>query len=543
LIHRQATALDPSFTAMPFTVSCAACDSRFLLGDDLFRRKVSGKVVTVRCRKCNAEISVDATEPATLPSQEEPPRRPRPSPPRPKQSATGTPLPATGTPLPAAGTPLPLPRQAPSATVTPLPTDALLSIWDAADKNVDAPRKAPPPRPHAPTRAQANEAEFIDDIEEAPPSSSDAPSLTTLTHESNPKKPTAPRKKPPDDFLVNLSAGTGGILGAPTIDVLGFASPPPPEVEELLEIEATELTPRAGTLPLFDMSAVLPVASGATKASSSSLSPSHIDLSIDVEMPQTSSEGGKSRERKYVVAPKTPAEAPARKTRRAGAVVWFALAAAASVLLVVGLRDHASSHRNAPEPAEHPPSIAETSPTDTAAPTLPATVATEVAPAPIAVDTVSTGKPSSSPSPNAVATSVSVKSTDAPKAALPDQPKAEAAPALEKPVEIQKPIAPKIEPRPEPADPGTEFDRASAIAALKAAAAEAAACRKDGDPSGTASLTITFAPSGRVTSANIQGPPFAGTPTGGCIANAMRHAHVPAFSGDRVTVNKTIVIQ
>jgi hypothetical protein len=81
------------------------------------------------------------------------------------------------------------------------------------------------------------------------------------------------------------------------------------------------------------------------------------------------------------------------------------------------------------------------------------------------------------------------------------------------------------------------------VAALKAAAAEASSCRKEGDPSGTATLTITFAPSGRVTSANIQGPPFAGTPTGGCIANAMRHAHVPAFSGDRVTVSKTIVIQ
>ena len=55
--------------------------------------------------------------------------------------------------------------------------------------------------------------------------------------------------------------------------------------------------------------------------------------------------------------------------------------------------------------------------------------------------------------------------------------------------------------------------------------------------------TITFAPSGRVTSANISGPPFAGTPTGGCIAAALRKARVPAFDGDRVTVSKTIVIQ
>jgi hypothetical protein len=88
-----------------------------------------------------------------------------------------------------------------------------------------------------------------------------------------------------------------------------------------------------------------------------------------------------------------------------------------------------------------------------------------------------------------------------------------------------------------------EFDRTAAVSALKAAAAEAASCRKDGDPSGTASVTVTFAPSGRVTSATLSGPPFAGTATGGCIAAAMRRAKVPPFSGDRVTVGKTIVVQ
>src|SRR5205807_483771 len=125
-------------------------------GDDLFRRKVSGKVVTVRCRSCNAEISVDATEPPTLPSQESPARRARPAPPRKYRdgdSATGTPFPgtpqsATGTPLPVRAPPpatgTPLPGHATSAAVTPLPTGALLSIWDAAEKTVGGPRKAPP---------------------------------------------------------------------------------------------------------------------------------------------------------------------------------------------------------------------------------------------------------------------------------------------------------------------------------------------------------------------------------------------------------------
>ena len=117
----------------------------------------------------------------------------------------------------------------------------------------------------------------------------------------------------------------------------------------------------------------------------------------------------------------------------------------------------------------------------------------------------------------------------------------------EKPAETAEPALPKapveIHNAPPSAAPGTEFDRAAAVAALKGAAAQASSCRKDGDPSGTAVLTITFAPSGRVTSAAIQGPPFAGTATGGCIASTMRHASIPAFDCDRVTVTKTVIIE
>ena len=96
---------------------------------------------------------------------------------------------------------------------------------------------------------------------------------------------------------------------------------------------------------------------------------------------------------------------------------------------------------------------------------------------------------------------------------------------------------------PAPAAPDTEFDPSAARNALASVATQASSCRKEGDPSGTANLTITFAPSGRVTSAQVQGPPFAGTATGGCIASTMRRANVPAFSGDYVTVSKTIVVQ
>ena len=86
------------------------------------------------------------------------------------------------------------------------------------------------------------------------------------------------------------------------------------------------------------------------------------------------------------------------------------------------------------------------------------------------------------------------------------------------------------------------FDKSAAIAALTAAASAASSCRRGADPSGTATVFVTFAPSGRVTSANLSGPPFAGTATGGCIAAQMRTARVPRFSGSHVTVSKRVVI-
>jgi hypothetical protein len=87
------------------------------------------------------------------------------------------------------------------------------------------------------------------------------------------------------------------------------------------------------------------------------------------------------------------------------------------------------------------------------------------------------------------------------------------------------------------------FDKAAASAALQVAESQAAACRSAGDPSGTTRVVVTFAPSGRVTSATVSGAPFAGTATGGCIAGRFRSAQVPPFEGNYVTVTKTVLVQ
>lgn len=113
-----------------------------------------------------------------------------------------------------------------------------------------------------------------------------------------------------------------------------------------------------------------------------------------------------------------------------------------------------------------------------------------------------------------------------------------AAPATAAPTPTEPP---KTTPPPPP-PAGNEFNKGAASAAMNAAASRAMACKGDG-PSGTASVSVTFAPSGRVTSARVEGGPFSGTPTGGCIATAFRSATVPPFDGSPVTVRKSVSIR
>lgn len=87
------------------------------------------------------------------------------------------------------------------------------------------------------------------------------------------------------------------------------------------------------------------------------------------------------------------------------------------------------------------------------------------------------------------------------------------------------------------------FDAEAAKRALGASSFNASSCRKGDDPRGTAEVIVTFAPSGRVTSANVNGAPFGGTATGGCIAATLRSATVPAFAGNHVTVRKLVTVR
>lgn len=91
-------------------------------------------------------------------------------------------------------------------------------------------------------------------------------------------------------------------------------------------------------------------------------------------------------------------------------------------------------------------------------------------------------------------------------------------------------------------DAYTPFSRDAALSALSVAAASITQCRSKEGPFGTARVAVTFAPSGNATMAIVEGPPFAGTPVGSCIARTFREARVSPFSGAPVTVRKSVTL-
>jgi hypothetical protein len=87
------------------------------------------------------------------------------------------------------------------------------------------------------------------------------------------------------------------------------------------------------------------------------------------------------------------------------------------------------------------------------------------------------------------------------------------------------------------------LNAAAAGTAIAMAAGRAGSCLKAGDARTTMSVKVTFAPSGRVTTALLNGGPFMATEEGSCIARAMRTARVGAFEGGPVTVTRTVRVR
>jgi predicted Zn finger-like uncharacterized protein len=184
-----------------------------------------------------------------------------------------------------------------------------------------------------------------------------------------------------------------------------------------------------------------------------------------------------------------------------------------------------TNERGATTVAEAPSAAPSATPVDTGAVAVPT---------PTPVDTGAT--PTTPPTPSGAALAVTAKptATVAPTGKPGDKPPPEKTTA---PTATQAPTA-----APDPGGGGKEFDRAAAMSALSKAAGAAKSCKKDDGPTGSGKVKVTFAPSGNVTSATVEGPPFAGTAVGGCVAAAFRGARVPPFDGTPISVSKSFTI-
>jgi hypothetical protein len=84
------------------------------------------------------------------------------------------------------------------------------------------------------------------------------------------------------------------------------------------------------------------------------------------------------------------------------------------------------------------------------------------------------------------------------------------------------------------------IDQPALRAAFAEGEAKAKACLGVTSPTGSARISVTFAPSGEAVGAIVSGAPFANTLEGQCMAGKFRTLHVPPFTGPEVIVRKSI---
>jgi hypothetical protein len=250
------------------------------------------------------------------------------------------------------------------------------------------------------------------------------------------------------------------------------------------------------------------------------------------------------------VASAKPASSQAASRRRWMTYGAASVAAAAALVLSVNLLPHVSGGPRSAAIAEVPRAEAAeataTAQRSASIPASPAVAAAEVTPvaeteAPAEVPPTQAPAVVAPPASEAKAAGVAPSKNDEPAhdEADKDAP-ARAAAANDTPAPAQSANAP-TEQDEEEALP--EFDKEAASSALDEGIAGLAACSQREVGAGTTRVAVTFAPSGRVTTALLEGPgPFAGTPVAGCIVSRLRGVQVPAFSGEKVTVHRTVTL-
>lgn len=151
---------------MPYSVRCKACSSAFAIPDEIWNKRVRGRLATLKCRTCKAEIHVDGTKDGVTILSAPPPPAPEPLPAATPAKATAPVAP--NPPNPPAEPAASLPKAQGSgvadkvvrvattdpATETPTPVVGVQFKALESTKQADSPiRAAATPSPSPPTAA------------------------------------------------------------------------------------------------------------------------------------------------------------------------------------------------------------------------------------------------------------------------------------------------------------------------------------------------------------------------------------------------------
>lgn len=642
---------------MPFPITCTACGKTFSIADDVYERKVKGRVVTIKCKQCQTGIRVDGTQGAPVaagPSDSVPPPADTSALPPPVAAAPIAPAPAPPAAAPAPPEPAPAPvapkvaaKAAPIAAKAPL-TSATKTPLAGGAKPAAAPIAAKPAA--TPIAAKPTATPIAAKPATAAPVAAKLPAARAPM-QSTPKAPVTPLAAKPAAAPIATKPAAAPIAAKPAV------APAPVAAKLPAPRAPMQSTPRAPVTPIAKAPEPAPIPAP-TPASDELLWAVELADGEDRELTLGQIEKelasgtiteaslvwrdgmgdwqelGQVTELKGLVEPKTvvapmpmpeaalptppsppaatPAAPPQRPKAPSAPVIDLPKPAAAppaparppapSVPVIdFALRESVSSAPPPPAPQPRPPltypasreqplppvpmptpgafpanpvfvpapAIASAFATPTAGTAIPdwpekkskvplilgalvAIVAIgagvffltrddDTLPPPVPISALPATTPTARPTSTPTAASTTTESTGSRSALEPPS----SAPATTPNAGFAEQFASAARQADgkTPAGAAQRFDQAAAVKALNAAVFGTAKCREKGGPTGRATVAVTFDPSGKVSSATVSDAPFSGTTSGACIAEAMKKATVPPFSGLPGTVTKIISIQ
>lgn len=102
---------------------------------------------------------------------------------------------------------------------------------------------------------------------------------------------------------------------------------------------------------------------------------------------------------------------------------------------------------------------------------------------------------------------------------------------------------PEVPDRVDDSPPAPAYDVQRLDLALRWARTNAERCHRGGRAVGTAQLSITFSPEGKVTVFELTGEPIASAPVATCVTTYFRSMLIPAFDGEAFTIHETLTLR